>query len=691
MRYLIATDTGGTFTDLAVYDADTGATHFGKTLTHYTDLVAGVIEGLSDTRADLAQAAFLKHGTTHVINAFVQRNGARTALVTTAGFRDLLEIGRGNRATPFDLAYRRLPPLVERRLRFEVAERIDGSGQVVTVLDEDGVRRIADSLRQEKVEAVAISFLNAFSNPVHEQRAEQLLREALPQVFICTGTSLTREWSEFERTSTAVANAYVGPRMNHYVTGFRDRLRARDFPGSLYMMGSNGGVMAIDQAVAQPIALLESGPIGGCIGAGAYALALDLPKLIAFDMGGTTAKCALVENGNFDVQSTYYVGGYEKGFPIRTPVLDIVEVGAGGGSIAWLDDNGRLNLGPRSAGSEPGPIAFGRGGTEPTVTDANVALGRIGSDSFMNGKLLLDVDAARSAIEKTLSAPLGYHDAGGVDRVAQGILDLANVKMTSAIKEITVDRGRDTRDYALFVFGGGGPLFGADLARALGIHEVIVPPQPGAFSCLGMLMAEARTDLAQTFVISLADEELGAAAQVLGALEREARAEMAKDFDVSQIAYEHKAEMRYRGQKHTVRVDLGRTLRAEEIRRSFEDVYVRRYGHLNHETAIEFISLHVGALVPTSKPDLQQVGQGGGPAPTARTHRPVYFGTLGTRLDTPIYRREDLPTGFACDGPLVIEEYTSTTLVGPDDHVVVGALGELHITCAPTQRAGESS
>ena len=689
MRYLIATDTGGTFTDLAVYDAEIGTTRFGKTLTNYTDLVAGVIEGLGDTDADLSQAAFLKHGTTHVINAFVQRSGARTALVTTAGFRDLLEIGRGNRATPFDLAYRRLPPLVERRLRFEVAERIDGRGRVVTALDEEGVVRIAERLREEDVEAVAISFLNAFANPAHERRAEQLLRDALPDVFICAGTSLTREWSEFERTSTAAANAYVGPRINHYVTGFRDRLLQRGFPGSLYMMGSNGGVMAVEQAVAQPIALLESGPIGGCIGAGAYARALGLPKLIAFDMGGTTAKCALVEDGDFDVQSTYYVSGYEKGFPIRTPVLDIVEVGAGGGSIAWLDENRRLNLGPRSAGSEPGPIAFGRGGTEPTVTDANVALGRIGSDSFMNGKLSLDIDAACSAINQRLAGPLGYQGADGVDQVAQGILDLANVTMSSAIKEITVDRGRDVRDFAMFVFGGGGPLFGAELARGLGIHEVIVPPQPGAFSCLGMLMAEARTDLAQTFVRSLADEHLGAAADVFRALEAEARAEMAKDFDVGAIAYEYRADMRYRGQKHTVRVELERDLRVADIRRSFESVYRRRYGHLNPDTAVEFISLHVGALVPTSKPDLQQVGRSGETTPRPRTQRAVYFGARAARLDTPVYRREDLPVGFACNGPVVIEEYSSTTIVGPEDRVIVGALGELRITCAPSKRAGD--
>jgi len=354
------------------------------------------------------------------------------------------------------------------------------------------------------------------------------------------------------------------------------------------MMGSNGGVMTASAAIAQPVTLVESGPIGGCIGAAAYAQALGLRKVIAFDMGGTTAKCALVEDGRFDVVNTYWVGGYERGFPIRTPVLDIVEVGAGGGSIAWIDDNRRMQLGPRSAGSDPGPIAFRKGGKEPTVTDANVVLGRIGSDSFMNGRLQLDLAGASTAIEKQLAQPLGYSGSDRVDQVAQGILDLATVTMSGAIKEITIERGRDIREYQLFVFGGGGPLFGADLARGLGIREVIVPPHPGAFSSLGMLMAEARRDSARTFLRELSDESLADALDMLRQMERELKEEMASEFDVSRISYVHEADMNYQGQSHTVRIQLPRNLTAENVQAAFEAVYRARYGHLNEDMKLAF-------------------------------------------------------------------------------------------------------
>ena len=389
MRYMVAADTGGTFTDIAVYDAQTQGVVYGKALTNYADLVEGVLAGLEDTDVALDSTLLLKHGTTHVINTFLQRSGARTALVTTRGFRDTLEIGRGNRPVPFQLNYRRDPPLVPRNLRFELDERIDSRGSIVTPLSDEEVGRLAATLRAAGVEAVAISFLNAYANPVHEEQAAQLLKDLLPELYVTTGTSLTREWYEFERSSTAAANAYVGGRMQAYIERFDDRLRQKGFAGRFYMMGSNGGVLSVARTVKQPVALVESGPIGGCIGAASYARALGFDKVIAFDMGGTTAKCALVQAGQFDVQPIYYVNGYDHGFPLKTAVLDIVEVGAGGGSIASVDAQQRLTVGPRSAGSEPGPVAFGRGGTEPTVTDANLVLGRIGDSAFVGGRLKL--------------------------------------------------------------------------------------------------------------------------------------------------------------------------------------------------------------------------------------------------------------------------------------------------------------
>ena len=682
MRFLIAADTGGTFTDVVVHDSTSGRTRFGKRLTNYGNLVDGVLDGLQDTDATLDQAQLLKHGTTHVINAFIQRTGSVTALVTTRGFRDILEIARGNRAVPFDLGYRRHPPLVPRSLRMEVSERIDAQGRVIEPLKLEDIDALIPILRASQIEAIAISFLNAYLNPVHEQAAKERLASALPDIFVTTGAELSREWAEYERTSTAAANAYVGARMKNYIFGFDREIRQRGFGGAFYMMGSNGGVMSIGQTVAQPVALVESGPIGGCTGASAYAKRLNIPKMIALDVGGTTAKCALVENGEFDVQPTYYIGGYERGFPIRTPVLDIVEVGAGGGSIAWLDQSKRLQLGPRSAGSEPGPIAFRRGGIEPTVTDANAVLGRIGDDSFLDGKLTLDIASARTAIQTRLAEPLGFHGEAGGDRVAQGILDLATVIMSSAIKEISIERGRDARDYCLFAFGGGGPLFAGDLARKLHIPRVIIPPQPGNFSSLGMLLADARADVSQSFIRPVTDAALGEVATLFGRLEDEARTAMSGDFDTSRIVFSHEADMRYHGQKHTVRVRLPDLSSASAILKSFETLYRIRFGHLNESSPVEFIALHVAAFVPTPQPDLKEVAavssNGGDPQPGIGCG--VEVGGLVARGEVLVYRRAAVPPGFQLAGPAVIEEYSSTTVLGPSDRLVVGELGELDIT-----------
>lgn len=691
MRYLIAADTGGTFTDLAVHDTQTNVTRYGKTLTNYDDLVAGVVEGLADTGAAVSAAGLLKHGTTHVINILLQRHGARTALVTTRGFRDVLEIGRGNRSMPFDLGYRRHPLLVPRDLRLEVTERIDGSGAVVTPLDLDDLAALVPQLREMGVEAVAVSFLNAYRNPAHEFAARDFLRDELPGVFVTAGCEATREWSEYERSSTACANAFVGAQMAAYIGDFGERLSAQGFDGRLYMMASAGGVMATEQARSQPIAMVESGPVGGCIGACAYAAALGMNRMIAFDMGGTTAKCALIEDGRFEVQSSYFVGGYDYGFPIRTPVLDIVEVGAGGGSIAWIDGNGRMKVGPQSAGSDPGPVAFGRGGTAPTVTDANVVLGRIGSDSFLNGRLTLDAAGASAAIAEVLGDRLGFSGADGIDHLAQGILDIATVTMTSAIKEVSTERGRDVRHYDLFVFGGGGPMFAVDLARSLGIRRVVVPPNPGAFSSFGMLMAEARQDASRTFLEAVADAALPRMAAEFAVMEDELRTAMAGEFDVSQLVFDHEADMRYRGQSHTVRVRLAAGADIGAIAAAFEATYRKRFGHANPVFPVEFLTLHLIGRVPTARPVLARLaGTAGEAAPHG--HRPVYFRAAGRRVRTPVFRRDDLPVGHALTGPAIVEEYSATTIIGIGDSLEVGDFGELRITCAAVQDvpAGEA-
>ncbi len=679
---LIAADTGGTFTDLAVYNPKTGETWFGKTLTNYANLIDGVMDGLGAKTEGLADAAMFKHGTTHVINAFIERRGARTALITTKGFRDVLEIARGNRAETFNLHYRRHAPLIPRDLRFEVVERMGGNGEVITELDEESVCDLVPVLCAAGVESIAVSLLNAYTNDSHEQRIKTLLQDLMPDIYVTTGTELSREWMEYERTSTAAANAFVGPSMSSYITNFERALSERDFDGKLYMMASNGGVMLPHATIEQPICLVESGPIGGCIGVAAYAEKLGLDKVIAFDMGGTTAKCTLVENGRFDVNNTYWIDGYERGFPVRTPVLDILEVGAGGGSIAWIDENGRLRVGPHSAGSNPGPIAFGLGGEEPTVTDANIVLGRIGADSFMDGQLQLDRQAAVEAIESKLAAPLGYEGADAAQRVAKGVLELAAVTMSGAIKEITIERGRDIREYKLFVFGGGGPLFGAELARRLGVAEVIVPPEPGAFSSLGMLMSEARRDLATTFIRKLSADVIPELRVRLDEMRRELIGVMTEEYGEAPETFVTEADMSYEGQSHSVRVPMPENLTEENLRRVFEEVYLARYGHLNQETPTTFVILRMGALVEMPHPGLDMVHdtatQGG---VTPYTKRQVYFATGKGEVETEIYHRAELPVGAVIEGPAIIEEFTSTTLIDTGDRVTVGELGELHIVC----------
>jgi N-methylhydantoinase A len=682
MRYMMAADTGGTFTDIAVYDTQDRKVLYGKDLTNYTDLVQGALDSLAGTGASVHEASLFKHGTTHVINTLIERTGARTALVTTRGFRDVLEIGRGNRPVPFALHYRRKPPLIPRPLRHEVTERMDAQGQVLTPLATQELQVLAQQLRDDGVQAVAVSFLNAYANPAHEEDAVRHLSELLPGVYVTCGTALTREWFEYERTSTAAANAYVGARMASYLEGFDAKLAERGFGGTFYMMGSNGGTLSKARALAQPVALVESGPIGGCIGAAAYARALGWDRVIAFDMGGTTAKCALVEDGRFDTQPIYYVDGYDHGFPLRTPVLDIVEVGAGGGSIAHVDREGQLTVGPRSAGSEPGPVAFGRGGTEPTVTDANLVLGRIGGGNFMKGKLPLDARAAAAAIADKVATPLGYSGAEGIDAAAQGILDLAVSTMSSAIKEITIERGHDVRDFSLLVFGGSGPLFGSVLARHMGIPRVVIPPHPGNFSTVGMLLAGARIDLSQMVLRQANEDALPQVEAVFERLTREARESMSQDLGDTPVTVERALEMRFEGQKHTVRVACPPGASLQSLIQEFTGIYVKRYGHANAASPIELIEARITATAQLPQPALEDLAQNAvsgsdGPIGT----RSVYYPAPHGRLDVPVWDRRQLAAGATLQGPAIIEEFSSTSVLMPGDRATVGRLGEITVHC----------
>src|SRR3984957_10234576 len=556
MVAVVAVDIGGTFTDLVAFDNDKNRVVCTKRPTTYGNFVEGILDCFGKAHMTPREATIVNHGTTLVINSLVQRKGAKTALVTSKGFRDVLEIARGNRPDPLDLYYRRDEPLIPRELRLEVDERIGAKGDIVTPLDEAALTDIARRLKELNVESIAIFFMNSYINSVHEDRAAALLRDLVPDIFITTSTSLSREWYEYERSSTVAANAFVGPQLTSYIGSLERDLEEQGFGGSLFFMGSNGGVLSTERAARQSVALVESGPIGGCIGAGVYSDMLGFKNVIAFDMGGTTAKCALVEEGRFSGDSVYYVGGYVNGFPIKSPVIDIVEVGSGGGSIAWLDSQKRLNVGPQSAGSTPGPACYGRGGVEPTVTDANLVLGRVNAPNFLGGELSLDQKAAERAIADTIAEPLGYVGKDSLYRMADGIISIATVKMASAIRRISVEHGRDPRDFVLFSYGGGGPLHSAALARELFIPTVVIPPEPGNFSAIGMLLADARLDDSTTFTAPLDAAAVVASDRIFAAMEETARAALAKEFGAGTVLFERHAEMRYRGQRHNIKVPV---------------------------------------------------------------------------------------------------------------------------------------
>ncbi|MDA1325159.1 MAG: hydantoinase/oxoprolinase family protein [Proteobacteria bacterium] len=688
MRYILAVDIGGTFTDLVAYDLDSGAVRYAKTPTTYNDFVEGIFTCFSKADVSVRDAALVKHGSTLVINALIQRRGAKTALITTKGFRDTLEIGRGNRPTPFDLRYRRDDALVPRTLRFEVAGRIDGKGRELEPLDIKALDRLGDDFAALGIEAVAISFLNSYATPDHEAAAAKLLRSKLPDVYVTAGTELSREWSEYERTATVCANAYVGPSLTGYLERFEGALADHQFDGALYMMGSNGGVLTAERARHEPVTLVESGPVGGCIGAAAFARALGFDNVIAFDMGGTTAKCALVTQGRFSVENSTYIGGFETGFPIRAAVIDIVEVGAGGGSIAWLDSQRRLHVGPKSAGADPGPACYGRGGAEPTVTDANLVLGRLNGDRFLGGDLGLDVAAARDAIRTKIAEPLGYDDEDGLLRMADGIIAITVMRMASAIRRISVERGLDPRDFALFAYGGGGPLHATALARDLNIPVVVIPPEPGNFSATGMLLADARVDEPRTFLRDLDDRGVRESGDLFDSMKRDAALVLAGE-SKGDMVFQHDAEMRFKGQKHSIKIDVGGLPSASAIHGVFLEQYRQRYGHADEAAAVEYVGLHLGAEISTPGPDVARLARETGQGPVDPGSRPVRMPDTVQPVDVAVYDRNRLAPGFGAKGPAIIEEYGSTTLIGSDDAFEIGKLGEIGIDCRRTEGTGQ--
>ena len=674
----VGADIGGTFTDVVVFD-DAGALRLGKVLSTPHELARGVVEALTAVEAPLAQTGLLIHGSTIVVNAIIERTGARTALITTPGFRDVYEIGRINRPESFNPRFQKHRPLVPRECVFEVPERTLADGSEYLPLDEQAARELAALLDEEDFEAVAVAFLHSYRSPRHELRLAEILRERNPRWFVSASHELSREYREYERTSTVAANAYVGPTVSTYLADLDVRLRAACFSGNLLVMQSNGGLGDVELARRQCIQMMESGPAGGVVGTMALAEALEIEAAIAFDMGGTTAKACVVRRGMPDLAADYFLGGYNSGLAIRIPVLDIVEVGTGGGSIAWLDGSGALHVGPRSAGAEPGPACYGRGGVEPTITDANVVLGRLEPAAFLGGRMPLDRAAAEAALTERLAEPLGVD----LQRSAAGMLEVATSAMSNAVRQVTLQRGLDPRDFTLVAYGGGGPLHASAVARELSIGTVVIPQAPGHFSALGMLLADLRRDYVQTLFVRLQDVTVEAVEAEFAQLEEKGRAELlASGIATDQLVFERAADMRYVGQEHAVAVVMPASITGgsarDELKRRFDAAHELRYSHSAAGEPAEIVSIRVSAIGRLLKPPLPRVAAGG-PEPSAaarRGKRRLSFDTSRS-VEASVFDRAALLAGNRINGPAIIEETASTTILEPGDSISVNDYGHL--------------
>ncbi len=681
-RLRLAADIGGTFTDIAVFDEKTGSLTFGKALSTPAHLVEGISAGVAKAGSDYRAAALFLHGSTVAINTMLERTGAKAALLITEGFRDISEIGRINRPDAYNLFFQKHVPLIERALRFEVKERMLADGEIDTPLDDAEIAALGKELDRRGVEAAAILFLNCYANADHERRAKAILEKNHPSLFVSASHELSQEYREFERCATVAANAYIGPKVRRYIGEIDAHMRGAGFAGSFLVVQSTGGLYDAGQAQSQCVRMLESGPAAGVIGTQALCRALKIDNAIAFDMGGTTAKAGVIHRGEALTTGAALIGGYERALPVQIAMMDIFEVSAGGGSIARVED-GALRLGPQSAGASPGPACYGLGGSEPTVTDANLVLGRLGADRFLGGEMKLDVAAAEQALKSRIGDPLGLNAVEAAD----GILRIAATTLSYAVNGVTTERGFDAGDFAMFAYGGAGPLHAVEVAREIGMRKVIVPPAPGVFSAFGMLFSDLRYDFVRTWFTSLDDAPFDAMEEVYRTLERQGRdAIAATSVKPQRIDIKRAADMRYVGQEHAVTVDLPMAVFARKdrkaIKRHFDAMHAQRYGTSAPEERAEIVSLRSTVTGLMRKPPQGKIARGQKIPPPAAFggKRPVYY--AGRFHATPTYRRAALLSGNRIKGPALIEEYASTTVLMPGDALDVDQFGNLVIAVA---------
>ena len=681
----VATDVGGTFTDLVCFETDetTGESRIltAKSDTTPPDFERGVINVIDKAGIDPAAIDFLAHGTTVVINALTERKGVKVGLITTEGFRDSIEIARGNRPDFFNLHYEKPRPFVPRHLRRELPGRMTYTGAERTPLDLSTLPGILDDFRAEGVQAVAISLLHSYANPAHEAAALEEVQRLWPEVAVVSSHQITREWREYERTNTAVLSAYVQPIAARYLDRLAGGLTERGFARSPYIMQSNCGVETLEAVAKTPITMVESGPASGFWGAAELGKLIGEPDVLALDIGGTTAKCALIEGGQVKIMTDYWIerDRTSAGYPIMTPVVDLVEIGNGGGSIAWVDDFGKLHVGPQSAGAVPGPAAYGKGGDQATTTDANLWLGRINRDYFCGGDLAADMGAAQTAIAK-----VGDRLGVDTDEAARGIIRIANNNMVNALKLVSLNRGHDPRDFTMVAFGGGGAMHAVALAGEMGVRKVVVPKGAPVFSAWGMMMSDLRRDY---FVTRLADLAPGAAEGIEAAFaETEARARAqfeAEGIDPARVSLLRHGKFRYQNQEHTTEVLLDpgaiTDARLSDIEVAFHYAYEREYTY-RLDAPVELVGLHLVASAEVGKLTVTERDAGPEDASAALKGRREVDYALEGRHEAAIYDGDRLEPGMTFTGPAIVEDAGTTVVIHPTNTARVDGYGNIHIT-----------
>jgi len=675
----IGFDVGGTFTDFTVHDTDDGAIRHFKIPSTPADPSEAIGTGLRALIGEFGlsggRIGFVGHGTTVATNMVIERRGVRTGLITTKGFRDVLEIGRQTRPHLYDYGIPKPPPLIPRALRFEVRGRLDAEGMELEPLDETAVEDAARQLGEAGVEAVAIGFLHSYLSGAHERRAAGIVRAVLPGTYVSTSSEVLPEFREYERFSTTAINTYVGPRMERYLDRFLERLAALGVATRPHTIHSNGGLMSVETVRAFPVRTCLSGPAAGVVGAAEVARAAGFPDVVTYDVGGTSTDVSLIANGVPAFATSRLVADY----PVRTPMVDVHVIGAGGGSVSWIDDAGALKVGPHSAGADPGPVAYGRGGREPTLTDANIVLHRLDPVTLLGGRMTVDEAAARRAIRERIAAPLGL----SVEAAALGIIRIAVANMSRAIRSVSTEKGHDLGRFALFPFGGAGPLHAGAVARECGIRRVLVPQEPGTMCARGILMSDISLDFVRSEIAEVTPDTWPGVMARFSLMARQGREWLeAGRVEPARRAVQRVIEARYKGQNHEVQVRFPAEgdLSLEAFQQEFAAAHRREYGYDVPGRAVEVVNARLKAVGGVERPATRFEGSASGtPEPCAR--RPVHFDAGW--VETPVFDRTGLGAGTSIPGPAIIDEMSSTTVVEPGQRVTVDPSGNLIVETAP--------